>query len=449
MRWGSTAPSARRTPWAFEHNTLAGRPRPAAARCGDERRRAPQPGRACPSTTSPAARSSWSGCLGEALARLAACLTALDRAQAAGSGSTPSRPVCATCARSRDDAWQLPQLERELARARRAPSRALPACRCGWPTRGPCCRPGWRAPDPCQSRTGTLTVLHHGADALRCRTAWSAWSASTTASSRAAAGRRGRRPRPRPARRRARRPRRGPAALLDALLAAGERLVITYTGATEQSGAERPPAVPPRELLDAPTAPNRRTRPGRGRGPPPLQSYDVRNHEPGALRRPGPFSFDRASLAGARPASASAPPAPPFLAGPLPPAPTGDVSLADLRQLLHHPARTFCGGASTSPRRSSPTRSPTRSRCRSTAWRCGRSATGCCARCSPATTRGHGPGGDDGRAAARHAPPFDLGRGALTKVARSARSCSPAAARCAWARRAASTWTSTSAAVGG
>jgi exonuclease V gamma subunit len=39
--------------------------------------------------------------------------------------------------------------------------------------------------------------------------------------------------------------------LLDAILAAQEHLVITYTGADPHSGARRPPAVPLGELLDA------------------------------------------------------------------------------------------------------------------------------------------------------------------------------------------------------
>ena len=39
--------------------------------------------------------------------------------------------------------------------------------------------------------------------------------------------------------------------LLDAILAATETLVVTYTGTDEHTGAHRPPAVPLMELLDA------------------------------------------------------------------------------------------------------------------------------------------------------------------------------------------------------
>ena len=39
--------------------------------------------------------------------------------------------------------------------------------------------------------------------------------------------------------------------LLDALLAATDRLIVTYTGNDERTNAPRPPAVPVGELLDA------------------------------------------------------------------------------------------------------------------------------------------------------------------------------------------------------
>ena len=61
--------------------------------------------------------------------------------------------------------------------------------------------------------------------------------------------------------------------LLDALLAATDRLIITYTGNDERTNAPRPPAVPVGELLDAvdATVALRATRPGAraGRRPPP------------------------------------------------------------------------------------------------------------------------------------------------------------------------------------
>ncbi|MBB6627754.1 exodeoxyribonuclease V subunit gamma [Nocardioides sp. KIGAM211] len=132
--------------------------------------------------------------------------------------------------------------------------------------------------------------------------------------------------------------------LLDAVLAAGETLVVTYTGANEHSGAGRPPAVPLGEILDAADrttdAPVREHVLVRH----PLQPYDARNLTPGALGGSRPFSFDRAALAGARSAVRPREPRPPFLDGALAERPAGDVSLVDLKAFLTHPVRAFLRG---------------------------------------------------------------------------------------------------------
>ena len=127
--------------------------------------------------------------------------------------------------------------------------------------------------------------------------------------------------------------------LLDAVLAATEHLVITYTGANEQSGATRPPAVPLGEILDA--ADRTTAEPVRDRvlTHHPLQPYDARNF---AAARP--FSFDTAALAGARSAWSVRHEPPPLLDGPLPARPPEDVSLQDLRDFLGHPVRAFLRG---------------------------------------------------------------------------------------------------------
>ncbi len=126
--------------------------------------------------------------------------------------------------------------------------------------------------------------------------------------------------------------------LLDAILAATETLVITYSGASEHTGQPRPPAVPVGELLDAldRTGPT----PVRGRVlvAHPLQSFDPRNLVPGELGTPGPFSFDAAARAGALAARRPAP-VPAFLTAALPPVAPDDVTLADLLAFYRNPAR--------------------------------------------------------------------------------------------------------------
>jgi exodeoxyribonuclease V gamma subunit len=133
--------------------------------------------------------------------------------------------------------------------------------------------------------------------------------------------------------------------LLDAICAATEHLVVVHSGADERTGARRPPAVPLGELLDAITA----TAGERGREQVvvrhPLQPFDARNFTPQGLGGAGPFSFDRAELAGAvahrtQRARPPAPP-PPLLAAPLAPAPNGTVALDDLVAFLEHPVKGF------------------------------------------------------------------------------------------------------------
>ncbi len=241
-----------------------------------------------------------------------------------------------------DDAWQVPQLERELARAagdgtpgvplRLADVRAMLASRLGGrPTRA-------------NFRTGTLTVctmvpmrsVPHRVvclvgldDGVFPRT--TTIDGDDVLARRPLTGERDGRSEDRQL-------------LLDALLAATERVVITYTGANEHSGAARPPAVPLGEILDA--ADRTTAAPVREYVEihHPLQAYDARNLLPGGLvvGEPGrPFSFDGAALAGARAAVAARVPPPPLLTGLLDPAPVVDVSLADLKAFFAHPVRAF------------------------------------------------------------------------------------------------------------
>ena len=133
--------------------------------------------------------------------------------------------------------------------------------------------------------------------------------------------------------------------MLDALMAATETVVITYTGADERTGARRPTAVPLGELLDAldDTATAATGGPARDQVVVrhPLQPFDPRTVTPGALGRPGPFTFDPVALNGARAAAGPRLPAPVFLPSPLAPPPVSDIDLAEMSALLTHPARGF------------------------------------------------------------------------------------------------------------
>ncbi|OBH41664.1 exodeoxyribonuclease V subunit gamma [Mycobacterium intracellulare] len=129
--------------------------------------------------------------------------------------------------------------------------------------------------------------------------------------------------------------------LLDAVGAATEKLVITYTGANEYSGQPRPPAVPLAELLDALDA----TTPTKVRHrivvAHPLQPFDIRNVIPGELVPRVPFSFDPTVLRAARAATGEHTEQPKFVAAPLPPPPADDVNLADLVGFFKDPVKGF------------------------------------------------------------------------------------------------------------
>jgi exodeoxyribonuclease V gamma subunit len=132
--------------------------------------------------------------------------------------------------------------------------------------------------------------------------------------------------------------------LLDALLAATEHLVITYSGRDERTNRARPPAVPVAELLDAIDA---TVRPADG-GPAreqvvvnhPLQPFDPRNFTPGVLSGAGSWSYDRIQLAGSWASVHQERPGP-WLPGPLPPLDEPILQLDHLVAFAEHPVRAF------------------------------------------------------------------------------------------------------------
>ncbi|MGN5239063.1 exodeoxyribonuclease V subunit gamma [Rhodococcus sp. SJ-3] len=125
--------------------------------------------------------------------------------------------------------------------------------------------------------------------------------------------------------------------LLDAIMSAGEKVLLFYTGADPVTGAARPPAIPLTEVRDVvATMIGDATQVVRRH---PLQPFDARNFLPDA-----PFSFDETALAGARAAqSPSTGNAAPALAQILlaPPEQRADIDLADLVSYLVHPAQGF------------------------------------------------------------------------------------------------------------
>jgi exodeoxyribonuclease V gamma subunit len=133
--------------------------------------------------------------------------------------------------------------------------------------------------------------------------------------------------------------------LLDAVLAATDHLVITFSGRDERTNRERPPAVPIAELLDAVdrtvridddgTAARRRVLVQH-----PLQSFDPRNFGPNA-DRDGTRSFDAVGLHGAVALSSPRRAPRPFLSGCLPPLRGQVIQLDSLVRFVEHPVKAF------------------------------------------------------------------------------------------------------------
>jgi exodeoxyribonuclease V gamma subunit len=131
--------------------------------------------------------------------------------------------------------------------------------------------------------------------------------------------------------------------LLDAVMAAGDHLIVTYSGRDELTNSELPPAVPIAELYDTLADMV---------GPAgveaietvhPLQSFSEVNFTPGALDLPGPFGFDPIAHTGARAVTGQLDQEPDVAAAwPDPdPEPIDTVDLDDLIRFLQHPMQGF------------------------------------------------------------------------------------------------------------
>jgi exodeoxyribonuclease V gamma subunit len=132
--------------------------------------------------------------------------------------------------------------------------------------------------------------------------------------------------------------------LLDALMAATDELIVTYTGNDERTNLARPPAVPIGELLDVIDR-TVRTDDGPARAHVevrhPLQPFDPKNFINGELVPERTWSFDSVTLNGARALAAERIEPAPFLAGPLPQVPAPIVEIEDLVRFAGHPVRAF------------------------------------------------------------------------------------------------------------
>jgi exodeoxyribonuclease V gamma subunit len=133
--------------------------------------------------------------------------------------------------------------------------------------------------------------------------------------------------------------------LLDALLAATDRLIVTYTGNDERTNTPRPPAVPVGELLDGVDATARSGGPAPARERVvvrhPLQPFDPRNFARDALVPGQTWSFDSVTLEGARALTGRRAEPGPFLTGPLPPLDAPLVEIDDVVRFGQHPVRAF------------------------------------------------------------------------------------------------------------
>lgn len=121
--------------------------------------------------------------------------------------------------------------------------------------------------------------------------------------------------------------------LLDAIMAATDTLVITYSGANERTNQPLPACVPLGDLMDALGADVVVHHP--------LQPFDRRNFVAGELGTQGPFSHDIFALQAARRAAQPRTPAPGLLLSDLPPLALTELSAQELGTFLTSPPKAF------------------------------------------------------------------------------------------------------------
>jgi len=128
--------------------------------------------------------------------------------------------------------------------------------------------------------------------------------------------------------------------LLDALMAAGDHLIVTYSGRDELTNAELPPAVPISELRDTVRRMVGDKASKRIETDHPLQSFNHLNFEPDRLGVRGSWGFDPDQLAGARALEERTIEVSP-ISWPEPSGFPDPIRLRDLIAFLQNPARHF------------------------------------------------------------------------------------------------------------
>ncbi len=129
--------------------------------------------------------------------------------------------------------------------------------------------------------------------------------------------------------------------LLDAVMAAGDHLIITYSGRDELTNSELPPAVPIAELQDTLGDMVGADAMAHLVTTHPLQSFSEANFKPGELGVAGAFGYDPMHLAGARAVQQRATGSSGFDKTWPEGDPVDTIKLGDLMAFLQHPAKRF------------------------------------------------------------------------------------------------------------
>jgi exodeoxyribonuclease V gamma subunit len=129
--------------------------------------------------------------------------------------------------------------------------------------------------------------------------------------------------------------------LLDAVLAAQDALIITYSGRSERTNECLAPAVPLAELMTSLRYATGADNDADVVISHPLQAFDRRNFEVGALLQNRSWGFDRAAFRGAERVGTVVEQRPPFWTGTATASEADSVSVDELVRFFQHPVKEF------------------------------------------------------------------------------------------------------------